>query len=75
MTTGKIATSLFKSGPVDALLTVDTYKQKTNQTLNSLPDTLKNFSADAAQTIRKNPAMLKNIMTSVMAAKSGRLST
>lgn len=74
MTTGKIATSLFKSGPVDALLTVDTYKQKTNQTLNSLPDTLKNFSADAAQTIRKNPAMLKNIMTSVMAAKSGRLS-
>lgn len=74
MTTGKIATSLFKSGPVDALLTVDTYKQKANQTLNSLPDVLKNFSADAAQTIRKNPAMLKNIMRDVTAAQNGRLS-
>ena len=74
MSTGKIASSLFKSGPVDALLTVDTYKQKANQTLNALPDVLKNFSADAAQTIRKNPAMLKRIMGDVMAAKSGRLS-
>lgn len=74
MTTGKIATSLFKSGPIDTLLTVDTYKQKSNQTLNALPDVLKNFSADAAQTIRKNPAMLKSIMGDVLAAKSGRLS-
>lgn len=74
MTTGKIASSLFKSGPVDALLTVDTYKQKANTTLNALPDVLKNFSVDAAQTIRKNPAMLKRIMGDVLAAKSGRLS-
>lgn len=74
MTTGKIATSLFKSGPVDALLTVDTYKQKANQTLNALPDVLKNFSADAAQSIRKNPAMLKNIMRDVTASQNGRLS-
>jgi hypothetical protein len=59
---------------VDALLTVDTYKQKGNTNLNSLPDVLKNFSADAAQTIRKNPAMLKRIMSDVTAAKSGRLS-
>lgn len=74
MTTGKIASSLFKSGPIDSLLTVDTYKQKANTTLNALPDVLKNFSADAAQTIRKNPAMLKRIMSDVTAAKSGRLS-
>lgn len=74
MSTGKIANSLFKSGPVDTLLTVDTYKQKANTTLNALPDVLKNFSADAAQTIRKNPAMLKSIMKDVESASSGRLS-
>lgn len=74
MTTGKIASSLFKSGPVDSLLTIDTYKQKANQTLNALPDVLKNFSADAAQSIRKNPAMLKSIMRDVTASNNGRLS-
>lgn len=73
MTTGKIANSLFKSGPLDALLTVDTYKQKANITLNALPDVLKNFSVEAAQSIRKNPAMLKSIIGDVLAAKSGRL--
>lgn len=74
MSTGKIASSLFKSGPIDSLLTIDTYKQKANVTLNALPDLLKNFSLDAAQSIRKNPAMLRSILSDVKAASTGRLS-
>lgn len=74
MPANKVASSLFKSGPVDALLTVDHYKQKANVTLNQLPDILKNFSADAAATLRKNPNALKSIMKDVTAASSGRLS-
>jgi hypothetical protein len=74
MSASKVATSLFKSGPVDALLTVDHYKQKQNVTLNNIPDVLKNFSTDAAATLRKNPAIMKSLMKDVQAFSSGRLS-
>lgn len=74
MSANKVASSLFKSGPVDALLTVDHYKQKANTTLNQLPDILKNFSTDAAATLRKNPGALKSIMKDVASAASGKLS-
>lgn len=74
MAASKVATSLFKSGPVDTLLTVDHYKQKQNVTLNQIPDVLKNFSYDAADTLRKNPTVMKSLVKDVLAARSGKLS-
>lgn len=74
MASKKKVASLFESGPVDDLLTVDAYKIKKHETLNNLPDTLKNSAADAADKIKRDPRIIKSLTKDLTRFSAGSLS-
>lgn len=71
---GKISKTMFQSGPLDDLLTVDVYKVSDTAPKNSLLDSLNNFGYKAAETIRDNPKMFDQIKDTVKGLKGGNLS-
>lgn len=74
MASKKRMTSLFESGPIDDLLTVDAYKVKKQETLNNIPDLLVNSAEGAVDKIKKNPRLIKSLASDLDRLSAGRMS-
>lgn len=74
MASKKKVASLFESGPIDDLLTVDAYKVKKNETLNNIPDVLMNGAENAVEKIKKSPELIKSLTRDIERMNNGRMS-
>jgi len=74
MASKKRISSLFESGPIDDLLTVDAYKIKKHETLNNLPDILNNGAESAVDKLKKNPQLIKSLTKDLEKLSAGRMS-
>lgn len=74
MASKKKISSLFESGPIDDLLTVDAYKVKKQEILNNLPDLLTNTAEAAVDKIKKSPQLIKSLAKDIDKLAAGRLS-
>lgn len=74
MASKKKISSLFESGPIDDLLTVDAYKVKKHETLNNLPDVLSNSAEQAVDKLKKSPQLIKSLTSDINKLAAGRMS-
>lgn len=74
MASKKKVSSLFESGPVDDLLTVDAYSVKKHETLNNIPDVLTNAAETAADKIKRDPRIIKSLTNDIVKMSEGRMS-
>lgn len=74
MASKKKISSLFESGPVDDLLTVDAYKVKKQETLNNIPDILVNSAEGAVDKLKRSPQLVKSITSDIQKLSEGRMS-
>jgi len=74
MASKKRLTSLFESGPIDDLLTVDAYKVKKQETLNNIPDVLVNTAEGAVDKLKRSPQLVKSITKDLEKLSTGRMS-
>lgn len=74
MAAKKKLASFFESGPVDDLITIDAYKVKKQEILNSLPSSLTNAADSAAKKILRDPKMLKKLTGDIIKMSRGEIS-